>query len=123
MNCPVSLNCGTPYQSLHQSQQVQANTLQCNALLWTLGASTSPGKTHFGGNAVLSGIVQGCSETRSAVGAQVQKVAKQAAKTVKKAAPKIPTGARKTVRERAGWWGDVRLFPLALIQTTMSLTF
>ena len=52
----------------------------------------------------------------------MQKVARQVAKTVKKAAPKIPAGARKTVRERAGWWGDVRLFPFAHTQSTMSST-
>jgi len=38
-------------------------------------------------------------------GKQAQQTVKKAASTVKKAARQAPTGARQTVRERAGWWG------------------
>ena len=40
--------------------------------------------------------------------AQAKTAAKKAVKEVKKATPSVGGGARKTVRSRAGWWGDVR---------------
>jgi hypothetical protein len=46
-------------------------------------------------------------------GSQLKKAVPAAKKAVKKAAPKLPAGPRKTIRERAGWWGKDQSAKLA----------
>ncbi len=46
--------------------------------------------------------------------AQAKVAAKKVTKQVKKAAPQVGA-ARKTVRERAGWWGNVRTDPAVIL--------
>ena len=60
---------------------------------------------------LLSVMQRRSQHTAAPLSVQAKTAAKKAVKQVKKATPSVGGGARKTVRSRAGWWGDVR--PLA----------
>ena len=47
-------------------------------------------------------------------------MAKKVVKTAQKVAKKAAPAARKTVRERAGWWGDVRPKPTHSVPPPLS---
>jgi len=68
-------------------------------------ASTMLDKT-FLGQAVGSRTndIQASNGSRVVMKGAAQKATKKIQKTAKKVAPKVPTGARKTVRTRLGWW-------------------